>query len=207
MIKLLHILLISVYFLNPLNGQECLGGELRTIDSYLYGRFEVNMKSAAGGGYVSSFFTYHDHWEDSSPDEWGLLTNEIDIEMTGNQDASVQFTTHHPGEPNSWSYGEIIDVDFNPHIDFHDYAIEWTPYSIKWFVDNIEVYSQDQNIVDDLIYPQKIMMNLWSAVWIDWVGVWDPGTMPVNSYYNFVKYYEYTPGEGSDGSNNDCIRY
>ena len=79
MIKLLHILLISVYFLNPLNGQECLGGELRTIDSYLYGRFEVNMKSAAGGGYVSSFFTYHDHWEDSSPDEWGLLTNEIDI--------------------------------------------------------------------------------------------------------------------------------
>ena len=132
-----------------------------------------------------------------------LLTNEIDIEMTGNQDASVQFTTHHPGDPNSWSYGEIIDVDFNPHIEFHDYAIEWTPYSIKWFVDNIEVYSQNQNIVDDLIYPQKIMMNLWSAVWIDWVGVWDPGTMPVNSYYNFVKYYEYTPGEGSDGSNND----
>ena len=203
MIKLLHILLISVYFLNPLNGQECLGGELRTIDSYLYGRFEVNMKSAAGGGYVSSFFTYHDHWGDSNPDEWSLLTNEIDIEMTGNQDASVQFTTHHPGDPNSWSYGEIIDVDFNPHIEFHDYAIEWTPYSIKWFVDNIEVYSQDQNIVDDLIYPQKIMMNLWSAVWIDWVGVWDPGTMPVNSYYNFVKYYEYTPGEGSDGSNND----
>ena len=70
-------------------------------------------------------------------------------------------------------------------------------------MDNIEVYSQNQNIVDDLIYPQKIMMNLWSAVWIDWVGVWDPGTMPVNSYYNFVKYYEYTPGEGSDGSNND----
>jgi len=80
---------------------------------------------------VSSFFTYHDHWGDSTPDEWGLLTNEIDIEMTGNQDASIQFTTHHPGDPNSWSYGEIIDVDFNPHIEFHDYAIEWTPYSIK----------------------------------------------------------------------------
>ena len=43
-----------------------------------------------------------------------LNWNEIDIEMTGNRDSSVQFTTHHPGTPNSWSYGEIVDVDFNP---------------------------------------------------------------------------------------------
>ena len=47
------------------------------------------------------------------------------------------------------------------------------------------------------------MMNLWSAVWIDWVGEWDNATMPVNSYYDFVKYYEYTPGDGFYGSNND----
>ena len=31
--------------------------------------------------------------------------------MTGNRDSSVQFTTHHKGDPNSWSYGEIIDID------------------------------------------------------------------------------------------------
>ena len=130
-------------------------------------------------------------------------SNEIDIEMTGNYNASVQFTTHHPGSPNSWSYGEIIDVDFNPHTELHNYAIEWTPYSIKWFIDNVEAYSQDQNLVDDLIYSQKIMMNLWSAVWVDWVGEWASSTMPVYAFYDYVKYYEYTPGEGSYGSNND----
>ena len=183
--------------------QDCLGGELRTIDSYLYGRFEINMKSAAGDGYVSSFFTYHDHWGDSSPDEWSMLTNEIDVEMTGNLDASVQFTTHHPGDPNSWSYSEIIDVDFNPHMEFHDYAIEWTPNSVRWFVDNVEVYSQSEDMADDLIYSQKIMMNLWSAIWEDWVGSWDPSTMPVMAYYDYVRYYEYTPGYGTHGTNDD----
>ena len=197
-----YIILLS-YLICSIQSQECLGGELRTLDSFLYGRFEVNMKSTQGDGYVSSFFTYHDHWGNSNPEEWSLLTNEIDIEMTGNLDGSIQFTTHHPGDPNSWSYSDIIEVDFNPHIEFHDYAFEWTPYSIKWFIDGTEVYSQNQNIVDDLIYPQKIMMNLWSAVWFDWVGQWNAESLPQNSYYNFVKYYEYTPGQGSYGSNNN----
>ena len=197
------IILLILFFICFAWNQDCLGGELRTMDSFLYGRFEVNMKSASGDGYVSSFFTYHDHWGDSNPDEWSLLTNEIDIEMTGNLDASVQFTTHHPGDSNPWSYGEIIGVPFNPHSEFHDYAIEWTPNSVRWFIDDIEVYSQNQNIVDDLIYSQKIMMNLWSAIWEDWVGPWDSETMPVMAYYNYVKYYQYTPGDGDYGSNND----
>ena len=35
------------------------GGELYTKESFLYGRFEVRMKSAEGGGIVSSFFLYN----------------------------------------------------------------------------------------------------------------------------------------------------
>ena len=119
----LKIILLLQCFLVLAWSQNCIGGELRTIDSFLYGRFEVNMKSAEGDGYVSSFFTYHDHWGNSTPDEWSLLTNEIDIEMTGNQNSSIQFTTHHPGTPNSWSYSEIIDVGFNPHSEFNQYQM------------------------------------------------------------------------------------
>ena len=36
------------------------GAEYRTIESYQYGRFEVNMKSALGSGVVSSFFTINE---------------------------------------------------------------------------------------------------------------------------------------------------
>ena len=35
--------------------QQYFGGELRTKESYLYGRFEARFKSAQGDGLVSSF--------------------------------------------------------------------------------------------------------------------------------------------------------
>ena len=35
--------------------QGCNSGAINTVESYLYGRFEVRMKSADGDGLVSSF--------------------------------------------------------------------------------------------------------------------------------------------------------
>ena len=180
----------------------CNSGAIQTDDSYLYGRFEVRMKSANGDGLVSSFFTYNTDWES---DLGNLNWNEIDIEMTGNRDSSVQFTTHHPGSPNSWSIGEIIEVGFNPHDDFHDYAFEWTSNSIKWFVDGEQVYEQSYSIVNDLNFSQKIMMNLWPAIWESWVGEWDNQDTPKHAYYDYVRYYEYNPLNGNHGSGNNFL--
>ena len=132
-----YLLSISFFLLNFLNAQECLGGELRTIESYTYGRFEVRMKPAIGDGYVSSFFTYHDFWE-TPYGTWQTYINEIDIEFTGNLDNSIQFTTHHPGP---WSSTQIYELDFNSHTEYHNYAFEWTPTYVKWFVDGIEVFA------------------------------------------------------------------
>jgi len=174
--------------------EGCNSGALATDQSYLYGRFEVRMKSADGDGLISSFFTYNTNWES---DLGNLNWNEIDIEMTGNRDNSVQFTTHHPGDPHSWSIGEIIEVNFNPHLDFHDYAFEWTPDFIKWFVDGEEVYHQGYSIVNDLNFSQKIMMNLWPAIWENWAGEWDNQDTPKHAYYDYVKYYTYDSLDGS----------
>ncbi len=185
---------------NCSNWEGCNVGGIQTDNSYLYGRFEVRMKSSDGDGIVSSFFTYNTNWES---DLGNLNWNEIDVEMTGNRDNSVQFTTHHPGDPNSWSYGEIIEVGFNPHIEFHNYAFEWTPYSIKWFVDGEQVYQQLESIVDDLNFSQKIMMNIWPAIWEDWVGEWDENDTPKHSYYDYVSFYNFTPGNGNYGTDNN----
>ncbi len=187
-------------FNNCDNWEGCLAGAIKTDSSYLYGRFEVRMKSIDSDGVVSSFFTYNTNWQS----ELGNLNwNEIDIEMTGNRDSSVQFTTHHPGSPNSWSYGEIVEVGFNPHQDFHDYAFEWTPFYVKWYVDGEQVYEQSQSIVDDLNFSQNIMMNVWPAIWEDWVGEWDNQNTPQHAYYDYVKYYSYVPGAGNYGTDND----
>ena len=193
-----YLFLIFIIFSYSIS-QECLGGELRTIESYTHGRYEVNMKPTYGDGYVSSFFTYHDFWE-TTFGNWQTFINEIDIEFTGNTPNSIQLTTHHPGP---WSETEILNINFNPFDEYHTYAFEWTPSYIKWFIDNEEVYTQPYDIVLDMIYPQKIMLNIWATVFEDWAGEWGSESLPVYSYYDFIKYYSFDENNGNYGTDNN----
>ncbi len=189
------LLLIFLLFANHSQSQECVGGNIRTNEAFLYGRFEVSMQSAAGAGVISSFFLYNLDLGCNWPEE----NNEIDIEMTGNSE-NVLFTTHYPGPI---YYTSTFDPGFNPHDSLHNYIIEWEPGIVRWFVDGELAYVQDQAFVDGLIHPMRLLMNLWAVDNESWAGIWDPSIMPVSSYYDFVRYYEYTPGEGNIGTNNN----
>jgi len=179
--------------------QNCVGGAILTKANHHYGRFEVNMKSAEGDGVVSSFFLYNVDLDCNWPQE----NNEIDIEMTGNLSDGVYFTTHYPDASQPWSFGTNYTLDYNPHQTFHTYAFEWEPNTVRWFVDDSLVYTQSQSFVAQLNYPMRIIMNLWAASAVSWVGVWDPSILPVESNYDWVKYYAYTPGNGNYGTNNN----
>jgi beta-glucanase (GH16 family) len=172
--------------------QGCAGGQIFTKEAYLYGRFEVAMKSVQGEGVVSSFFLYNLDLDCNWPEE----NNEIDIEMTGD-DENLQFTAHFPY---LFSETEIISPDFNPHDSIHRYAIEWEPDTVRWFVEGELVYTQHHNLIPSLTHPMRIMMNLWAAEVNEWVGEWDPSVMPVQSDYAYVKYYAYTPDVGDAGT-------
>ena len=192
----------TVIILSFLNFSFCQkpyrGAEYRTINEFLYGRFEVKMKTAVGSGIVSSFFTIDDYWANgqSSTSNW----REIDFEALGNLTNAVQtniitaYETHHE---------EIINTLFYPYESFHVYAFEWTPVSIKFFIDG-ELVRQDYNdYVSTHNTGQKIMMNIWQPIWENWVGEFDESILPVYAYYDWVKYYSYTPGEGTYGSFNN----
>lgn len=165
------------------------GAELRTHTSYLHGRFEVRMKSTVGSGMLSSFFTYHDGT--NLPANW----NEIDIEILGRYTDREQFNVISPGQVD-----HVFDYisDFNPHQAFHVYAFEWTPDYVAWSVDGYEVYRQTDSHIQELIHSQKIMMNIWLPDYPSWVGPFNPAILPVYAYYDWVKYYSYTPGTGDN---------
>jgi len=186
------IFIITILF-NLVYSRQYRGAELRTADSFLYGRFDARFKPAQGDGLVSSFFTYND---DNPNTPWA----EIDVEVLGVYSNVVDFNTITRGQA---SHIRQHYVDFNPHLDFHAYSFEWTPEYVAWFIDDIEVYRQTGSHVDSLYLSQKIMMNIWNPVYADWVGAWNPDIIPRFSYYDYVSYSEYTPGEGDSGTDSN----
>jgi len=169
------------------------GGEYRTYEGFVYGRFEASFKPPRGSGTLASFFTYHDF---TATTAW----NEIDFEILGRYTDDVQVTSIGPRQKwrNSHQY-----VPFIPQDGFHTYAFEWTPDYIAWFIDGVEYYRQEQAHIQQFVFPQKIMMNLWSSESSSWVGPWDDRILPLFAWYDWVSYASYTPGSGNTGTGNN----
>ncbi len=196
--KKIIIILVSLGVIMPLTlkGKTYKGAELRTKAAYTYGRFEVRYKATQKDGVLASFFTYH---EITSTSEW----NELDIEIMGRYDNDVQFNAITPGQTNHVRHQ---NVNFNPSTDFHDYAIEWTPQYVAWFIDGVMVYKQTGSHVQTLNRAQKIMMNIWPPASVGWAGEFNPNSLPAFAYYDYVKYYAYTPGTGNYGTGNNFTK-
>ena len=180
------------------SAKDFKGAELRTIDTYLYGRMEARYKATNKEGTLASFFTYFDG---TPSDPWATSKwNEIDLEILGRYNNSVQFNTITPSQRN---HVRANFVDFDPSQDYHTYAIEWTPDYVAWFIDDVEVYKQTGDHVLTLTHEQKIMMNIWNPAAEDWIGKWNPKILPAFAFYDWVSYYSYTPGSGNYGTSNN----
>ncbi len=196
--KIHSILLINIISVFLIAQKPYRGAEYRTIETYQYGRFEVRMKSSFGSGVVSSFFTIRDYWAEglSETVNW----REIDFEALGNYTSKFQtniitaYEDHHE---------QLHDLLYNPHVGFHTYAFEWTPNYIDFFIDGQLIRHDSNNYVESMNYGQKIMMNIWQPIWEDWVGEFDESILPVYAFYDWVKYYSYSPGSGDYGTGNN----
>jgi beta-glucanase (GH16 family) len=174
------------------------GGEYRTKEAFLYGRFESSFKAPGKEGTLGTMFTYFDG---SPSDPWSQgKWNEIDVEIMGRYNNDVQFNTITPGQINHVRHQY---VDFNPALDYHTYAFEWTPDYIAYFIDGVEVYRQTEDFVRTVNRAQKLMFNMWIPNYPNWAGVWNDQVLPAFTYYDWAAYYKYTPGKGNYGSNND----
>ena len=159
--------------------KDYTGAEYRTKEKFLYGRYVVSAKFPKGSGIVSSFFTFR---APAIP-KW----QEIDVEVLGKDTSHVQFTHHWGKPPKSKWIAETFELDFTTDSDFHEYAFEWIPGQITWFLDGEKLYTaSDENIP---YLPQQIMMNIWINHNPDWVGEVDESAMPTYAAYDYVKYY------------------
>jgi GR25 family glycosyltransferase involved in LPS biosynthesis len=125
---------------------------------FLFGRFEATLRPTCVPGLVTGFFLHR-----NSPRQ------EIDIEILGNQpDHLLVNVFYNPGtEGAKFDYGyrgapAIIKLGFDASKAFHQFAIEWDPCEIRWFVDQKLVHHRttwDPTPVPDL--PMTLNVNTW----------------------------------------------
>jgi len=183
--KFLPLLILPILIL----GQNYHGAEYRTLERFQYGRFETRLKPGAGDGFLSSFFTYNDDYPNT---EW----TEIDFEILGRWDDNIDMNVI----DETGSHLRQHPTFQNVHLDFHTYAFEWTPDYVAWFLDDDEIYRQTGDHINGLSDSSKMMMNIWTPAFTDWVGVIDPRILPRYAYYDWASYAAYTPEGGSVGS-------
>lgn len=143
-------------------GRPYASGEYQSRAFFGYGRFEARIKAAAAPGVVTGFFTY------TGPSFNGDPHHEIDFEFLGKAPRQVQVNYFTDGVGGKET---MIDLGFDASEDFHLYAFEWRPDSIRWFVDGRLVHEETGTRGPLPSAPGKIFLHLWAGKNLDrWLG-------------------------------------
>jgi hypothetical protein len=186
-------------------------GEFRTkYNNYRYGWYEARYKPpTSSGNFISTLFAFR------TPKE--IAWREIDNELTANglNILGTNVYWQNNGGNYSCNFADQLDVPIsvtNVQADFHVYAFEWTPTSIKWYVDDMtnpvrtktatEVVTNCPGSTFTVAIPElsaKILMNLWIFAASNGYGGNDPSknTYPMTATYDYFRFYKAATGEST----------
>lgn len=168
------------------NDRPYRSGAFASVAAFKYGRFEAEIKAAAGSGLVTGFFLHR-----ASPRQ------EIDVEIFGADPTQMLVNVYfNPGDDGAaLAYGYRgspirIPLGFDATRDFHRYAIDWRPGEIAWLVDDIVVHvrrSWDPTPIPHL--DMRLHGNLWAPRSIELAGVMDEAALPATTTFRNLSVY------------------
>lgn len=174
------------------DGKSYLAAEIRTLDTFRYGRFETRARFARGSGLVNTFLTLYDYWEDpvTFPEDW----NEIHVRVLGVQEEKVWFNAIYWGDDKSEKSQPLeLPTSFKPELSFHEYAFEWAPERISYFLDGRLVH-QATGTEQKMVRDQKLMLSLWPVEATEdltaWAGQFQAPEGLVAAYFDWVRVWE-----------------
>jgi beta-glucanase (GH16 family) len=166
--------------------------------SQTYGRFEARIKIPHGQGIWPAFWMLG---EDIDKVGWPTC-GEIDImENIGKEPSLVHGTIHGPGYSGGQGIGSPFELPRHQPFtdDFHIYAVEWEPKTIRFYVDE-HLYAtrtpaelpQGTNWVYD--HPFFLLLNV--AVGGGWPGSPDATTVfPQTMLVDYVRVYKHSASQ------------
>lgn len=177
-----------------LSGREYTSSRMTTKGKadWLYGRIEVKAKLPKGRGTWPAIWMFP---TDLSYGNWPA-SGEIDImEHVGYDPNKVHFTIHN-ATYNFMRGNQKTAIKTIPSaIDsFHVYRVDWTPFSIRGFIDGERYfeYTNSNTGFSTWPYDKRFFLILNIAVGGDWGGVQgvDNTIFPASMEIDYVKYFK-----------------
>lgn len=116
--------------------EECSGrpyasGQLRSHETYGMGRYTAVLQAAAGQGVVTDFMKY-------TGAVVGMPTDLVGIHIQGQDPSRMQASYFLSGVGAQY---QTIHLGFDASAGLHTYAFDWSAGSLRWYVDDNEVFS------------------------------------------------------------------
>jgi beta-glucanase (GH16 family) len=160
-----------------------------------YGRIEARLKIPAGKGVWPAFWMLGD---DIASANWPNC-GEIDImEAIGSDPTTLHGSLHGPGYSGGSPLTATTRLPNQAKLsdDFHTYAVEWAPNSVKFFLDSTLYQTRtpaDLPAGSKWVYNHSFFMILNVAVGGQWPGSPDASTtFPARMLVDYVRVYEAT---------------
>ncbi len=139
-------------------------------EEWLYGRLEVSAKIPQGRGLWPAI------WMLPAENYYGKETKsgEIDVvEFVGFEPGKANFSVH--TETNNSRLGNAVTSNLfviNAADSFHVYRMDWTPYGIRGYIDNIKYFEYDNERYGNKKWPfdKKFFLILNVAIGGNWGG-------------------------------------
>ena len=143
------------------------GASIRTLNTHHFGRYETRLRAARGDGVITGFFTY------TGP-HYHTRHDEIDIEFLGKDTTRLHAAWFVDGHHTN----QFIQLGFDAADCTHDYAFEWWPDKIIWFVNGQRVFERTTYDGQLPKVPGHLFANIWAAdpSIAMWSGIAKPDT-------------------------------
>jgi endo-1,3-1,4-beta-glycanase ExoK len=129
------------------------GSEFQRNGTYGYGRYEAVLTASGAYGAVTSFFVYTgEYWDDPH--------DEIDFEFVARNPREVYLNYFRNGKNDPLSVPLWFDTSRGDHL----YAFEWSPDSIRWYVDGVKIREVTNASAPGIpITTGRVVANLWAG--------------------------------------------
>ena len=156
--------------------------ELQTHKTYGYGTYEVRASPAAASGLVSALFTY----VGPTPEDQNQH-DEIDFEFLGKDRHIVQLNYFAAAQG---QHEFMARLGFDASETMADYAFEWLPDSIRWFIDGKLVHEAKSDA--DQPFPKtpgKIYLSIWGSDQSEaWLGAFAYPGKPLVARFEWLAF-------------------